>query len=481
MTRTMASNTTCSFIDGRSVGSSDSYDNIDPATGTSLGPVARAGPAEVDRAVQSAKKVQPAWDRTRPEERARLLGRLADIIDRDAEVLARIESEDTGKPLSQARSDAAVCSRYFRFYGHAIDTHYGLTIPLGPNSHAYTRREPFGVVGSILAWNYPMQLLARAVAPAIAAGNATNIKPADESPRTAAAIAALAIEAGLPAGVFNVITGLGAEAGAALAAHPDVQHISFVGSTTIGSTIAHTAADRVVPAVLELGGKSAQIVFPDADLDTATEYITKAIVQNAGQTCSAGSRLLAHRDIHPELIERLAKRFDEVSIARGSDDPDLGPLVSAKQQGRVMDFVQGNTSGELITGGGAPERNDLDGGAFYLPTLIDNVDPTAKIANEEVFGPVLVASSFDTEEEAVSLANGTEYALLGAVWTRDISRAHRMAAEIRAGQVYVNTYGAGGGVELPFGGWRKSGYGREKGLEALDAYTQTKTVVVRLD
>ncbi|WP_109472817.1 aldehyde dehydrogenase family protein [Ornithinimicrobium cavernae] len=474
--------TTQSFINGASVASADTYDNIDPATGQSLGPVARAGAGEVDQAVAAAAAAQPAWNATLPEHRARVLTRIADLVEANAEELARLESEDTGKPIGQARTDATVCARYFRFYGHAIDSYYGQTIPLAPDQHVYTRKEPFGVVASIVAWNYPMQLLARAVAAAIATGNATIIKPADETPRTAVAIARLAIEAGVPAGVFNVVTGIGAEAGAALTAHPGVSHLGFVGSTQIGSTIAHAAADRVVPTVLELGGKSAQIVFPDADLDTAATFLTKAILQNAGQTCSAGSRLLVHHSVHQELIAKVADNFGKVSIGRGSEDPDLGPLVSAKQQGRVRTMVEAAVagSGEVIIGGGVPDDERLAGGAYFAPTLIDGVDPTSQIAQEEVFGPVLAAMKFDTEEEAIALANGTDYALLGAVWTKDISRAHRLAAAIQAGQVYVNTYGAGGGVELPFGGFKKSGYGREKGVEALDAYTQTKTVIIKL-
>lgn len=468
------------FVDGTSIAVADTYDNIDPANGRSLGPVARSGKKEVDLAVEAATRAQPAWNRTRPEERTRALTRLADLIDRNGEELARLESEDTGKPLTQARTDAAVCARYFRFYGHAIDSYYGHTIPLADDQLVYTRREPFGVVASVVAWNYPMQLLARAVAPAVATGNATIIKPADETPRTAVMIARLGVEAGLPPGVFNVVPGIGAEAGAALTAHPGVAHIGFVGSTEIGSLIAHAAADRVVPTVLELGGKSAHLVFPDADLEVTAAFATKAILQNAGQTCSAGSRLFVHESVHDELISRIADNFGKVSMGPGSADPDLGPLVSRKQQGRVERMVGAVDGAQIVTGGQAPSDGELGQGAYFEPTLIDGVDPMSEIAQQEVFGPVLVAGRFDSEEEAVALANCTDYALIGAVWTRDLSRAHRVAAQVEAGQVYVNTYGAGGGVELPFGGFKKSGYGREKGVEALDAYTQTKTVVVQL-
>ncbi len=471
---------TQSFIDGESVASADAYDNIDPATGRSLGSVARGGGDEVDRAVAAAAAASKRWRDTSPEERATLLTRIADLIDENHDRLARIESEDTGKPLSQARADAGVAARYFRFYGHAIDSYYGQTIPLTTDLHVYTRREPFGVTGHIVAWNYPMQLLARAVAPAIAVGNCSVAKPADETPRTTVELARLAIAAGLPAGVFNVVTGIGAEAGAALAAHPDVDHVGFVGSTQIGSLIAHAAADRVAPTTLELGGKSPQIVFADAQLERAAESIAKAILQNAGQTCSAGSRLLVHDSVHDTLVEMVCRRLQLATIGPGLEDPDLGPLVSRKQQQRVEAMVAGNVKGEVVCGGARPQDPKLADGAYFAPTVITDVDPAETIAQEEIFGPVLTVNRFFGEEEAISLANGTQYGLLGAVWTSDLSRAHRLAAEIRAGQVYVNTYGAGGGVELPFGGFKKSGYGREKGYEALDMFTATKTVVVRL-
>jgi aldehyde dehydrogenase (NAD+) len=471
---------TQSFIGGVSVPSADVYDNIDPATGRSLGTVGRGGADEVDRAVAAARSASKSWRATAPADRAGILTRIGDLIEDNQERLARIESEDSGKPLSQARTDALVSARYFRFYAHAIDCYYGHTLPLTSDLHAYTRREPLGVTGHIIAWNYPMQLLSRAIAPAVAAGNCTVAKPADETPRTAVAFAELALQAGLPAGVFNVVTGIGAEAGAALSAHPGVDHIGFVGSTQVGSLVAHAAADRVVPVILELGGKSAQIVFPDADLPRASEFIAKAILQNAGQTCSAGSRLLVHESIHDELIDMVVARFAQVTIGPGIEDSDLGPLISRKQQSRVQSMIAGVTKGEIICGGDAPRDENLAGGAYFAPTVIDDVDPASEIAQQEIFGPVLTVNEFGDEAEAVALANGTEYGLLGAIWTTDLSRAHRLAAEIEAGQVYVNTYGAGGGVELPFGGFKKSGYGREKGYEALDAFTATKTVVVHL-
>lgn len=469
-----------SFINGEQVGSRDTYENIDPSTGRTLGEVARGGDAEIDQAVAAARRASKAWRTTTPEQRADTLARLADLITGEVETLARLETEDSGKPLGQARNDARVCARYFRFYSRTIEAYYGLAIPLRSDLHVYTRREPHGVTGHIVAWNYPMQLLARGIAPALATGNCAVLKPADETPRTAVLIARLAVEAGLPAGAFNVVTGLGPEAGSALAAHPGIDHLGFVGSTATGSRVATAAAKRVSPAVLELGGKSAHVVFADADLQAAAKFAASAILQNAGQTCSAGSRVLVHTSVRDEVVQRIAEHFRAVTIGPGIDDPDLGPLVSRKQQERVRGFVDGIDNGTVVFGGTIAEPDGITDGAYFTPTLIDGVDPTSAIAQQEIFGPVISVIPFSSDDEAIDLANGTDYALLGAVWTRDLARAHRAAAEIEAGQIYVNTYGAGGGVELPFGGFRKSGYGREKGVEALDAYTATKTVVVQL-
>ena len=473
---------TTSFIGGRHVPSLLTYANIDPATGSQLGDIARGGADEVDRAVHAAAKAQKEWKRSSPEQRSRLLIATAAVITANRDDLARIESEDTGKPLTQAYADVDVCARYFEFYGHTIESYYGHAIPMAEDMHVYTRREPFGVTGHIVAWNYPLQLIGRAAATSLATGNCAVAKPADETPRSTVRLAELIHSVGFPAGAFNVVTGLGAEAGAALSAHPGVAHLGFVGSTQTGSAIAHAAADRVVPTVLELGGKSANIVFPDADIDAAIPSLVRSIIQNAGQTCSAGSRLIVHRDIHSEVVEKMAAAMAQVTIGYGSDDPMLGPLISAKQHERVIGFLSEVDSGQIVTGGNRPDglADDLTAGAFITPTIVDSVDPQSRIAQEEVFGPVVVTLPFADDDEAVALANGTDYGLVSALWTQNISRAHRLAAEVDAGQIFVNTYGAGGGVELPFGGFKKSGYGREKSIEALDEYTQTKTVAIKL-
>lgn len=473
---------TTSFICGRRVPAVHTYDNVDPATGRTIGQVSRGTAEDVDRAVGAAAAAQLEWRRSTPEQRSRLLVEAARLIREDRDTLAALESADTGKPLTQAYADADICARYFEFYGHTIESYYGHAFPMGPDMHGYTRREPYGVTGHIVAWNYPLQLIGRAAATSLATGNCAVAKPADETPRTTVRLAELLDRAGFPAGAFNVVTGLGAEAGAAVASHPGIAHLGFVGSTATGSLIAHAAADRVIPTVLELGGKSANVVFADADIDAALPSLVRSILQNAGQTCSAGSRLLVHRDVRAEVVEKMAAELAKATIGRGSDDPALGPLVSTKQLERVSGFLERLDTGEVVTGGSVPDGLDADlaGGAFFAPTLVDGVHPGSEIAQEEVFGPVVVATEFSDDDEAVALANGTDYGLISAVWTQNLGRAHRVAAEIEAGQIFVNTYGAGGGVELPFGGFKKSGYGREKSIEALDEYTQTKTVVIRL-
>ena len=469
------------LIAGKAATASDSFSVVDPATGQELARVSSCGPGEVDAAVSAAAEAAPSWARSRPSERAAILERLAGLIRRDLEALAGLESRDTGKPLRQARVDIEVTARYFEYYAHTVEALFGETVPVADELLVYTTREPHGVTGHIIPWNYPAQITARTIAPALATGNACVLKPAEEAPLTPIQIGRLALEAGVPPGVLNVVPGLGETAGAALAQHPGLGHLSFTGSPEIGRVVGKAAAENVVPVTLELGGKSPNVVFADADLGGAVPAIVNSILQNAGQTCSAGSRLLVDRRVHDELVERVSERFAATRIGPGIEDPDLGPLISSTQQERVLGFVERPDGARLLCGGRPPADGRLSGGYFVEPTLFDDVDPQSPLGREEVFGPVLAVTSFDEPGDAVELANATDYGLIAAVWTRDIARAHRLARDLQCGQVYVNTFGAGGGVELAFGGYKQSGHGREKGFEGLLTYTRTKTVVVRLD
>jgi aldehyde dehydrogenase (NAD+) len=456
---------------------------IDPATGETIEWFPRENAAGIDRAVRTARaafEVGGEW--RKPAVRARVLAAIGDAIERDGESLSTLESRDTGKPLAQALADVTVAARYFQYYAGWADKIYGQQIPLGDTYLDYTLREPWGVCAQIIPWNYPLQLTSRLAAPALACGNAVVLKAAEEASLTPLRLAALAQRCGMPEGLFQVVTGLGEEAGAALVEHPEIDHISFVGSPAVGTLIAQVGARRLVPVSLELGGKSPQIVFPDADLDLAVPAIVRALIQNAGQTCSAGSRLIAHADIYERLLAVLKERLEAVRLGPGSANPELGPLISQGQfeQAHAMTKRACSSGARLVTGGGRAVGGNLDTGYYLEPTLLADVKSDSEIWGDEVFGPVLAAASFRDEDEAVALADSTEYGLVTGLWTRDLSRAHRLARRIRAGQIFINTYGAGGGVELPFGGYRRSGYGRGKGQEAVLTFSQVKNICVAL-
>lgn len=466
------------FIDGRVVKAPSTFDVLDPSTGKVIAAVSRGGAEEIDQAVDAANRASRSWSRLSARERAQHLRAVGVALSAHTEELALLESQDTGKPLTQARADAAVAVQYFEFYANGVEQFFGDVIPSLPDVIAYTRQVPFGVTGHIIPWNYPLQIACRTFVPSLAVGNCAVVKPAEEAPLSVLAVARIAHEAGLPAGVLNVVPGLGLEAGAALSSHTGINHLSFTGSVPIGATIAKAAAANVIPVALELGGKSPNIVAADADLDLALPVIAKSIVQNAGQTCSAGSRLIVQNSVHEEVVDRLTAILGGLTIGAGPTDPDLGPLISEKQRGRVSTLVRAaQETSDLRLGSAEPLDRD---GFFFSPVLLDRVDPKAQIAQEEVFGPVVAVSTFDDLDEAADIANGTEYGLIAAVWTSNVTTAHRLADDIVAGQVYVNTYGAGGGVELPFGGFRKSGFGREKGFEALRAFCETKAVVIKV-
>ncbi|MGB2201250.1 MAG: aldehyde dehydrogenase family protein [Pseudooceanicola atlanticus] len=448
---------------------------FDPSTGEEIGAIARGGAEDIDAAVASATAAwQGAWGRTPAAERGRILTALGRLVAEKVDVLARIEAADVGKPLKQARADALALARYLEFYGGAADKLHGDTIPYLDGYTVYTLREPHGVTGHIVPWNYPMQIIGRSVGAALATGNACVLKPAEDACLTALAFADLARQVGLPEGALNVVPGLGSEAGAALTAHSGVHHISFTGSVATGAMVQEAAARNVVPVTLELGGKSPQIVFEDADLEAALPFLVNAGIQNCGQTCSASSRILVQRKLYEQLSEFMGARYAALRVGRAVDDMDAGPLISAKQKGLVEGFL---ARGEGLEIAGQAQLGDLpDGGYYVAPTLFSGVAPDHTLAQDEVFGPVQVIIPFDDEAEAVQIANGTDYGLVAGVWTRDGARQMRMAKAIRAGQVFLNNYGAGGGVELPFGGIGKSGHGREKGFEALYGFTTLKTV-----
>jgi aldehyde dehydrogenase (NAD+) len=452
---------------------------ISPSNGREFARIARGAKADIDAAVKAARTAfEGAWGRMPAFERGRLLSRMGFAILDKFDELAELEARDTGKPMKQARADITAAARYFEFFGGAADKIHGETIPFLSGYQVMILREPLGVTGHIIPWNYPAQMFGRTLAASLAAGNATVMKPAEEACLSTIRLAELAMEVGFPAGAINVVPGLGEEVGAALAGHPGIDLISFTGSPEVGTLVQQAAAVNHIPAVLELGGKSPQIVFDDADREKALAVVTNAIVQNAGQTCSAGSRVLIQRSIYESFMADLSERFSRLRVGPHDLDLDCGPLISKAQMGRVRSFLDLAQSEHIATAAAGTISNEADPGGFFVkPTLLDRVPPDHVLARDEIFGPVLAAIVFEDEADALRIANGTEYGLVAGIWTENGARQMRIAKGVRAGQVFVNGYGAGGGIELPFGGTKHSGHGREKGFESLREYTVAKTIV----
>lgn len=456
---------------------------VSPSDGQEFARIQRGGEADVERAVYAARQAfENSWERMPAFEKGRLLHAISQRILAEEDALTELEARDTGKPIKQARVDIQSCARYFEYYAGAADKIHGETIPFLADYQVMILREPLGVVGHVIPWNYPAQMFGRTVAASLAAGNTCVLKPSEDACMSTLRLAEIAIEAGLPAGVLNLVTGYGTEAGAALSASPGIDFMTFTGSPEVGTLVQQATAANHVGCTLELGGKSPQIVFPDADLEQAVEFAVRGILQNTGQTCSAGSRILVHDDIREHFCDMLTRRFESVRAGAHGEDLDCGALIHARQKDRVLRFI--DTAKELgieqlVEGGVSAQAPE--GGFYVNPVVFGPVPKDAPLAKEEVFGPVLCVMFFTSEDDALTIANGTDYGLVAGIWTRDGARQMRMAKGIRAGQVFINGYGAGGGIELPFGGSGKSGHGREKGLEGLLELTTTKTIVLRHD
>jgi aldehyde dehydrogenase (NAD+) len=469
------------FIAGKAIpaASGRRFTTIDPSFEEPIAEVARGGPADVDAAVRAAHEAfYGPWSGVTPAARGRLLLRLADLVGAHKEELAALETADVGKPLKESRGDVDGVVATLIYNAGAADKMEGATIPLGSGVVDFTLLEPLGVTAHIVPWNYPLSMAARSLAPAIAAGCTAVLKPAEQSPLSALRLAELALEAGLPPGVLNVVTGYGDEAGAPLVRHPLVRGVTFTGSVPTGRAIMAMAAERTIPVVLELGGKNAVLVFADADLDRLVEDLADGAFGNSGQVCSAASKLLVEARVADVLVERLHARAARITVGPGREDRDLGPVVSDEQYARVRGYIEeARSDARLVLGGARPA--DLPRGYFVGPTIFDDVAADARIALEEVFGPVVNITRFASELEAVAIANGTGYGLVAGVYTQDISRALRLARSLEAGSVWINGWFLGG-QQAPTGGIKDSGIGRERGLPGVRNYLQIKNVGIRL-
>ena len=475
------------IIGGEPVEAADrqTFDVVNPATGRVIATAPQGGPADVDRAVQAARRAfddRKGWANWAAGKRGRALAKLAALIKEHTEELARLESRNVGKPISGARGEISGASLVFDYYAGAANKLFGQTIPVSKPGLDLTLREPIGVVGLIVPWNFPLLMASWKVAPALAAGNTAILKPASYSPLTAIRLAELALEAGIPAGVLNVVTGPGGSAGASIAAHAGIGKVAFTGETATGQEIMRLASGNVKKISLELGGKSPNIVFADADLEKFARESPYSVFDNTGQDCCARSRILVERSVHERVVELFAAATRTIKVGDPSDEAtEVGTLVSFKQRDRVKDYIEiGLAEGAmLVVGGDEPQDPALADGAYLMPTIFDGVSNEMRIAREEIFGPVVSIIAFDSEEEALRLANATPYGLSGSIWSRDIGKALRTAKGLQAGVISVNS-NSSVHTEAPFGGYKMSGIGRELGMSALDLYTETKNVFIDL-
>lgn len=456
-------------------------DTLDPADGSCLASIPVCGPDTVGDAVSSSEQALTRWRQCLPMERSRILQSISRKIIEQSALLARVESLDTGKPLREAARDVAVAARYFEFYAGAADKVHGESLPLGPQLQCHTVLEPLGVTAHVVPWNYPLTQAARGLAPALAAGCTAILKPAEQTPLTSLLLARLMVDAGLPAGVCNVVCGAGAVTGAALVAHPGVAHVAFTGSVATGKAVMKSAADHVASVTLELGGKSPLVVLDDADQASALQGVLRGIFTNCGQICSAGSRLVIQRGIAEQFLQRLLDKVSGFTYGRGLDDPDLGPLVSRTQLEKIATMVDRSISDGAVAlaGGKRMKTPGLENGYFYPATVLRVDDPACAAAQEEFFGPVLAVQVVDDFEQALEVSNNSRYGLVAGIYTSNLGKAQVFSRDVVAGQVFLNGFLAGG-VETPFGGARESGIGREKGMEGLRSYLRSKTIVASL-